>query len=34
MNGYYPITQIAAVSLRPLLFIAGENARSRYFSVG
>jgi uncharacterized protein len=32
MNGYYPFTQIAAISPRPLLFIAGENAHSRYFS--
>ena len=32
MNGYYPFTQIAAISPRPLLFIAGEKAHSRYFS--
>ena len=32
MNGYYPFAQIAAISPRPLLFIAGENAHSRYFS--
>ena len=32
MNGYFPFTQIASVSPRPLLFIAGENAHSRYFS--
>ncbi len=27
MNGYYPFTQIAAISPRPLLFIAGEKAQ-------
>ncbi|BBY95098.1 hypothetical protein MGALJ_47670 [Mycobacterium gallinarum] len=32
MNGYYPFTQIASISPRPLLFIAGEKAHSRYFS--
>ena len=32
MNGYYPFTQIASISPRPLLFVAGENAHSRYFS--
>ena len=32
MNGYYPLAQIEAISPRPLLFIAGENAHSRYFS--
>jgi uncharacterized protein len=32
MNAYYPFTQIATISPRPLLFIAGENAHSRYFS--
>lgn len=32
MNGYFPFTQIASISPRPLLFIAGENAHSRYFS--
>ena len=32
MNGYYPFTQIQTISPRPLLFIAGENAHSRYFS--
>lgn len=32
MQAYYPLAQIAAISPRPLLFIAGENAHSRYFS--
>ena len=32
MNGYYPFTQIAAISPRPLLFITSEKAHSRYFS--
>ncbi|KMO82724.1 hypothetical protein BST22_25190 [Mycolicibacterium chubuense] len=32
MNSYYPFAQIEAISPRPLLFIAGENAHSRYFS--
>ena len=32
MNAYYPFAQIKAISPRPLLFIAGENAHSRYFS--
>lgn len=32
MNGFYPFAGIQSVSPRPLLFIAGENAHSRYFS--
>lgn len=32
MNGFYPFENIAAISPRPLLFVAGENAHSRYFS--
>lgn len=32
MNAYYPFAQIDAISPRPLLFVAGENAHSRYFS--
>lgn len=32
MNAYYPFAQIKAISPRPLLFIAGQNAHSRYFS--
>ncbi|WP_395311059.1 alpha/beta hydrolase [Mycobacterium sp. AMU20-3851] len=32
MNAFFPMTQIATISPRPLLFIAGENAHSRYFS--
>lgn len=32
MNAFFPMTQIDAISPRPLLFVAGENAHSRYFS--
>ncbi|TSD92852.1 alpha/beta hydrolase [Skermania sp. ID1734] len=32
MNAFFPMTQIEAISPRPLLFVAGENAHSRYFS--
>lgn len=32
MNAYHPFAQIEAISPRPLLFIAGKNAHSRYFS--
>lgn len=32
LMNFFPIAQIETVSPRPLLFIAGENAHSRYFS--
>lgn len=33
LTNFYPFAQIKGISPRPVLFIAGENAHSRYFSV-
>ena len=32
LTNFYPFAQIKEISPRPLLFVAGENAHSRYFS--
>jgi len=32
LTNFYPFAQIKDISPRPVLFIAGENAHSRYFS--
>jgi len=32
LNNFFPFAQIETISPRPLLFIAGEVAHSRYFS--
>lgn len=32
LTNFYPFAQIKEISPRPVLFIAGENAHSRYFS--
>lgn len=32
LNNYFPFAQIEIISPRPILFVVGENAHSRYFS--
>ena len=32
LMNFFPFAQIETISPRPILFIAGENANSRYFS--